>query len=361
MKKEFIKTISLKKRIILVILFSILAITLIYIAKYREIKIQDIKYAKQQKMENAVNYSKLKVGDYVSYDPKKSVEDEDLLSYTIDEESYTVQEGIKWRVLNIDEQTGKIELISTTPVMDYTLGAEEGFLYINRNLNRLCSIYGYGYGADRENGTIYTMGGPWEKEINVKILGTAGRALNVDDVNYLHNIGEEKNGTTITTTFKDLNSDYGTNKHYECKNTSNYGEVDLEGDWRTPSIRGKSTARMVDVIDTYYSYNVTSDLINSELLASTAVSTKVRESMNNNILGYIGEDDLCILYCLRTIKNGKVDAEPVGSCVNAGEMEDIEIPYAGVQAVVRLKGNLKFYLNSDLETGGTESNPWQIQ
>lgn len=357
-KKAFIKPINTYA---ILVIFLVLVITSIYLANNEAIKIKDIEYAKQQKMESVVNYSELKVGDYVNYNPKRSVEDEKLLSYTINEKEYMVQDKTEWRVLNIDGQTGKIELISTTPVINYNLGAEKGFLYIGRDLNRLCSIYGYGYGADREEGTIYTVGGPWEKEINVKILGTAGRALNIDDVNHLHNVGEEKNGTTITKSFKDLNSDYGTIKHYENKNTSDYGEVDLDGDWRTPSIRGKSNAKMVDVIDTYYSYNVTNNLINSDLLASTAVSTKISESMDNNLLKNIRENDLYILYCLRIIKNGKVDAEPVGICKNGEEMEDIEIPYSNIQAVVRLKSDLKFYLNSESEVGGTESNPWQIQ
>ena len=77
--------------------------------------------------------------------------------------------------LNIDNN--KVELISTETIKknenedngNFILYGAIGYLYYEQELNEICKIYGYGYGADENTITKYTIGGPYEGEENNKL------------------------------------------------------------------------------------------------------------------------------------------------------------------------------------------------
>ena len=86
---------------------------------------------------------KIKVGDYVNYEPTavQNVEtDTTKTGYT--KETLSTDTTAKWRILNIDESTGKIMLTTDGYVNKVTLKGATGYLYGANELHRLCqSLY----------------------------------------------------------------------------------------------------------------------------------------------------------------------------------------------------------------------------
>ncbi|MBO5412864.1 MAG: hypothetical protein J6A29_00905 [Clostridia bacterium] len=144
----------------------------------------------------------LKAGDYVDYTP-------DTGTYTVasgatgsgytSNQTFTTETGessLKWRVLSIDEKTGKIELVSATAAQISTqlyLQGADGYNHAVDILNDLCE-------------TLYS------KKVNGTKVAT-GRSINMEDINAKTTyspIGETNTVTGIT--YKDTKrlSEYGT-------------------------------------------------------------------------------------------------------------------------------------------------------
>ena len=111
----------------------------------------------------------LKVGDYVDYTP-------DTGKYTVaagtngsgytSGQSFQTETGdnaLKWRILSINEETGKIELVSATAGQT---------LYLQ-------GVDGYNHGVDILNDLCETL---YSKTVNGKRVAT-GRSINVEDIN----------------------------------------------------------------------------------------------------------------------------------------------------------------------------------
>ena len=135
---------------------------------------------------------KLKIGDYINYnaaakDAKgETIEEKTITSdggsptdigiYKASEKTLAEGNGCGarifsnkattngWRVLGVDEKTGELLIISADPVKtikdaDFYLRGIAGYNYGEKELNKVCSVFGSGYGA------------------------TGARSVNVDDVN----------------------------------------------------------------------------------------------------------------------------------------------------------------------------------
>lgn len=184
----------------------------------------------------------LKIGDYVDYDPTKSDAnktqnvDENKLKYVSPkgtgkshgngsgEQTYEVTSEMKWKVLSVTDD--KVEIVPENVVnkkeqgysYDFEITGPIGYLYAEQELNEICKIYGYGYGADLNFGGTYTIGGPLDTPITRKIEGTGGRCLKVEDINKLAGITTEQD-------LKALNTNYGNtlstevNIHYPTLDT----------------------------------------------------------------------------------------------------------------------------------------------
>lgn len=191
----------------------------------------------------------VKVGDYVDYEPtKKDVNrtqdvESSKLTYTsptgtIPTEStgiithgngYTSTEedggqtftaktndgtetGLKWIVLSVSED--KVELISDKVVKtdagnNFILQGGIGYLYVGQELNEICKIYGYGYGADTRLGSTYNIG-YLEDATTEKIEGTGARSISIEDINKA--AGVYKDETDEQMKYSDgtvINSNYG--------------------------------------------------------------------------------------------------------------------------------------------------------
>ena len=91
----------------------------------------------KKEFEEIIN--KIKVGDYVNYVPTsvQNVEtDSSKTGYT--KEVLSTDITAKWRILNIDSETGKVMLTTDGHVNKVTLKGATGYLYGADELNRLC-------------------------------------------------------------------------------------------------------------------------------------------------------------------------------------------------------------------------------
>ena len=214
------------------------------------------------KIEEWIDIAKyVKVGDYVDYNPTITTKDgttsveTSKLSYSSpigkatehgngnSVQNFTATEKTRWRVLSIEN--GVVELISENVIKSDTnanfgLSGARGYLYAERELNEVCKIFGYGYGADTTKGGSYTTGGPIDKQITGKMEETGARSITIEDINKKAGITEADYTT--------LNSSYGS----ITNPTSNVYYPTVNGD----STTGTSTSKGVkNLKDTYYDYN----------------------------------------------------------------------------------------------------------
>ena len=215
------------------------------------------------KIEEWIDIAKyVKVGDYVDYNPTITTKDgttpveTSKLSYsspigTATEhgngnsvQNFTATEKTRWRVLSIEN--GVVELISENVIKtsdtnaNFILKGARGYLYAERELNEVCKIFGYGYGADTTKGGSYTTGGPIDTQITGKIEETGARSITIEDINKKAGITEADYTTLI--------SSYGS----ITNPTSNVYYPTVNGDATT----GTSTSAGVKNLKyTYYSFN----------------------------------------------------------------------------------------------------------
>lgn len=224
----------------------------------------------------------VKIGDYVDYDPTKGVTDTSKLTYTsptgtgsshgngytsseVDGgQKFTVKSNILWRVLSVTNDN--IQIIPSTTIKkdetnqasgNFVLKGAIGYLYAEQELNEICKIYGYGKGADTSQITTYTIGGPTIGEETTKtIIGSGARSITVDDINKFAKVGENKNGTTITTSFSDIDSKYGDTTNP----TSNIKYPTI-----TTSSGQANSAGLKNLKYTYYNYKIDSKITDENI------------------------------------------------------------------------------------------------
>ena len=217
----------------------------------------------------------VKVGEYVAYNPTIATKDgqrvdDNKLTYTSQTgtakkhgngytsaekgggQTFTANSNIKWRVLSIEN--GVVELISENVIKtdsnaNFILKGARGYLYAEQELNEICKIFGYGYGADTTKGGTYTTGGPIDTPTTKKIEETGARSITIEDINKKAGIYEDKTDGQMK--YSDgtlIDSSYGsaTELPWEVYYPT------VNGD----STTGKSTSAGVENLKyTYYAYN----------------------------------------------------------------------------------------------------------
>ena len=86
------------------------------------------------------------------------------------------------------------DVINTDSGGNFVLRGALGYLYAEQELNEVCKIYGYGYGADKSQVTTYSYGGPTDRELTGQITGSGARSIRVEDINKYAGITEDENG-----------------------------------------------------------------------------------------------------------------------------------------------------------------------
>ncbi len=177
----------------------------------------------------------LPIGTYVNYDPTKDENGKEIKKtitsnagsptdtryYKASEKTVTEGNGYGpqeysnkattngWRVLGVDEKTGELLIISADPVKstdnkEFYLRGIAGYTYGESELNKVCSVFGSGYGA------------------------TGARSVDVDDLNKItgynpNNVGkyDPEQKTTGTKYEKDQPYEYGNKTTYSWTETAN--------------------------------------------------------------------------------------------------------------------------------------------
>ena len=136
--------------------------------------------------------SKVEVGDYVAYKAGTTY------SYTSKKgtgtaggngsgtQTFTSNDNIKWRVLS--KENNEVVLISEKPLQtddnkNFYLKGAIGYLYAEEELNKICSIYGYGVGANTSKTFSYEVGDVVEEVEKRAYTGSGARSITVEDIN----------------------------------------------------------------------------------------------------------------------------------------------------------------------------------
>lgn len=207
----------------------------------------------------------LKVGDYVNYTPitgtYKVANGENGTGYTTDDEyqEFTTDNTLKWRILSIDEKTGKIELISDKAAHTLSLGGADGYNHAVDILNDLCKkLYSNKNGVtarsitveDINAKTIYT----YEGEKNTTSGLTYGDKIQLSTLgsNYMKypNLYSREIGFGTGNKFtQKLKENEGLNNGItDAKNVTTYTEV-------LGSTNGSTANTDPWVTNTYYGFN----------------------------------------------------------------------------------------------------------
>ena len=152
-----------------------------------------------------VDFSKFKVGDYVDYKPELETEtDETKKIYSLtpeksgvsgDPQTISYESGLKWRILNINEDTGKIDIVADPTTEKVQLKGATGY-----------------------NNGVYALNDMCEHLYSNKAKGVTARSINLADM--------EKNltpdGFTARNNFININNiQYGTTKTARYTNYPN--------------------------------------------------------------------------------------------------------------------------------------------
>lgn len=165
----------------------------------------EINYTSAQEDSEREYIESIKIGDYVDYNPTQRVSEKNKSKLTYvspvgtasshgngyEEQTFEARTDIKWRVYDINKETGVITLISEEVIgpkrggtlqNNFILYAGIGYLYSEQEIESACAIYGYGYGADASKSTAYTVGGPFDDKITGAIEGTGARSMDLTDI-----------------------------------------------------------------------------------------------------------------------------------------------------------------------------------
>ena len=172
------------------------------------------------------------IGDYVNYDANSGLVTP--LTYTTKESvtghstvsTYSSSDTIKWRVLSVDKDSGKVELIAASNLKTFYLKGKEGYINSENILNDIGAIYGKGKGA---------VGG---RSVNI---GDIEKYSSYDPYTYTDSYSGTKYGGTIT---------YTSGTFVKGKEIT--GGVEDTSDTRLVKA---SSSNPVTVTQTYYKYD----------------------------------------------------------------------------------------------------------
>lgn len=157
--------------------------------------------------------SEVEIGDYVKYNALAYDENGDIYSYTslvgtganngngFGDQIFITSSDIKWRVLSKNETTGEVVLISAKLLKAHETGypfymqGAIAYLYAEEELNRICSIYGHGEGANTNKVFTCYTGDTIEGLDTVELTGSGARSINADDINNITGFGKTSDST----------------------------------------------------------------------------------------------------------------------------------------------------------------------
>lgn len=320
--------------------------TLEIIDKYIEQKLDKDSEINENSIVNLV-----KVGDYVDYNPTISDNlgtpvNTNKLVYSSpkgdtspmtngngnSEQIFTATADIKWRILTVDKENKRVELISENPIDtdngdEYILEGGIGYLYAEKELNEICKIYGYGYGADTSLDSSYIVGGPFEETVE-KIEKTGARSISIDDINKIAGVYED----TTDGKMKDVNgsvldSNYG---RTDMLLTSVYYPTITSTNTENP---GTSSDKSTDFKYTFYEYG--EDDIKDNVIREMLFNDGVNYWLASRCIS-IDED---VNFCVRAVTNYEINA---GWFCNGNEWDvSQDTEEYSIRPIVTINGNIQ--------------------
>ena len=289
--------------------------------------------------------SKVEVGDYVAYKAGTTY------SYTSKKgtgtaggngsgtQTFTSNDNIKWRVLS--KENNEVVLISEKPLQtddnkNFYLKGAIGYLYAEEELNKICSIYGHGVGANTSKTFSYEVGDVVEGVEKRTLTGSGARSITVEDVNKIC-------GVTPSAELNDTSRDYGkeyTKSMYYPTRTKETGKS------------GSAASRTYK--NTLYLYTG-SDKI---LATSNEYKMLFRNRADTGNITYwlasrcVSSDSISSSFLVRFVGYGNVAYIGVGS--GTSYIFNDHYNFGGVRPIV--------YLKSDIQTSGKDSSEaWKIE
>lgn len=208
------------------------------------------------------------IGDYVNYDANSGLVTP--LTYTTEESvtgsstvsTYSSSDTVKWRVLSVDKDSGKVELIAASNLKDLYLIGRESYINSDNILNDIGAIYGKGKGA------------------------VGGRSVNIGDI--------EKYSSYDPYTYKNSNSStgkYGGTKTYTSgtfvKGEGITGGVEDTSDTR---LVNASSSNPVTVTQTFYGYSNVANYFENKLVYNVLLNKNSRFWLASRCVG-LGSSD----------------------------------------------------------------------
>ena len=289
--------------------------------------------------------SQVNVGDYVaykagthSYTSKKGTGTTGGNGYDTPQ-TFTSNDNIKWRVLS--KENNEVVLISEEPIKtddnkNFYLNGAIGYLYAEEELNKICSIYGHGVGANTSKTFSYEVGDVVEGVEKRTLTGSGARSITVEDVNKIC-------GVTPSAELNDTSRDYGkeyTKSMYYPTRTKETGKS------------GSAASRTYK--NTLYLYTG-SDKI---LATSNEYKMLFRNRADTGNITYwlasrcVSSDSISSSFLVRFVGYGNVAYIGVGS--GTSYIFNDHYNFGGVCPIV--------YLKSDIQTSGKDSSgAWKIE
>ena len=314
-----------------------------------EIQTKEIIYDGLTRKEFEEIKEKVKVGDYVNYPLMATTVNTDLTKtgYWV-EESLTTDTSAKWRILSIDEDTGKILIATHGPVNKVTLHGAEGYVYGADELNRICNkLYSNtGKGLTAKNMTI--------EDLN-KASGYVPQKGDVGFAWYINDATDEE--------LKDIKIDekkiYTAKRHtksfvYEMNNPRFYTWDDEKGTTHTSSNVNDyndnvSNTKPILVSETYYCYNPG---FNNSVINSILGGDDTHKGWLASSYVYLGGE--YVHFGMYFAYSNLMD----GFSLYASNGND-GLPSYGLRPVVSF--NINRLNTSDTTKTGSESTPWEIK
>lgn len=302
----------------------------------------------------------VKVGDYVEYDPTKNVTDTKKLSYisnvgsTLENgngdsaQTFTANKDIKWIVLNVNKEEGILELISEEPIKtdsgkNLFFKGNIGYLYFEEEIQKACSIYGYGYGADTNNIVQYEVGNEVDG-LEKNTLNSGARSINLKDINKFANIPNTEEA------YKELDKEYG-----KIENSKLIYYPTL----KTSRDNGRSDETKSGFKYTYYEY-WGEDYIGDSQLKNILLNGGYW--IPNRCLGLNYDEDLFnVDFCGFCIDagggKGLIHGEPLCEG-NDTNIDQFRKGY-GIRPIVKINKNKK--IDRSIECDGSKEKPWILK
>ena len=152
--------------------------------------------------------SDVKIGDTIIYDPTAGVKDPSVLTYTSKEgiagdnfksgngrtlQTFIVSDSQNEFIV-IGKENDRLKILSKSAISNngnaFQFHGAVGFLFLEEEIHKLCSIFGYGLGADKSLITEYEYGYQKSKDYpyyDDKIKGSAARSLMLEDLELMTN------------------------------------------------------------------------------------------------------------------------------------------------------------------------------